>query len=137
MKKVVQSQNTAMMSKLTICITDIHTLLLNHIKDKWTLKISLLNVLLYSWTLIYVEILLTMLLDSWTGFSVKSLLEVIDISVLNYIYILRYFKTSQLVIWYENVHICNIAKITSDMSIILLKSAKRKCIFFMEKLHLG
>ena len=51
---------------------DIHTLLLNHIKDKWTLKISLLNVLLYSWTLIYVEILINMLLDSWTGFSVKK-----------------------------------------------------------------
>ena len=76
------------------------------------------------------KILLNMLLDSWTGFSVKSSLEVIDISVLNYIYILRYFKTSQLVIWYENVHICKLAKITSDMSITLLKTAKRKCVFF-------
>ena len=108
---------------------DIHTLLLNHIKDKWTLKMSLLNMLLYSWTLLYEKILLHMVLSSWTGFFEKILLEVIDITALNYIYMVRYFNTSLLVIWYENVRICKLAKITSDMSITLLKSAKHKCVF--------
>ena len=136
MKKVVQSRNTAMMSKLTICVIDIHTLLLNHIKDNWTLNISVLNIimLLCSWTLLYVKILLHMLLSSWTGFSVKILLEVVDITALNYIYMVRYFKTSQLVIWYENVSICKLAKITSDVSITLLKSAKRKCVFLWKNI---
>ena len=121
-----------MMSKLTIRIIDIRIILLNHIKDNWILNISLLNIitLLYSWTLLYVKILLHMLLSSWAGFSVKILLEVVDITALNYIHMVRYFKTSQLVIWYENVRICKLAKITSDMSITLLKVQSASVYFY-------